>query len=190
MSFVSVSENNFAYGCMPDIYVQNNENSSLIHKEFQIENAFNAVLSMNGETLALLDKPGQIQFIDTKTGNIKSTLVTDYQSLFDLKFCNNDKYLAVNENYRKVRFFDVEKLTEIIFPEIENYGVMNYCFNISQSILVISTGYDISVFDFETKKKLYQFDLEHVVKKGFPKFIDDELLGVRSDYGCFSIYKI
>jgi len=55
---------------------------------------------------------------------------------------------------------------------------------LSDKHLISETGND-----FNTKTFLHSFDLQHVVKTCNIKFVGEKL-GVRSDYGCFSIYNV
>jgi len=58
-----------------------------------------------------------------------------------------------------------------------------------ESKLILSQGNWVYIYDYQNKKYLDSFKIEHAVKTISIKFIDDDL-GVRTDYGCFSLYKV
>ena len=64
-----------------------------------------------------------------------------------------------------------------------------FCFNADQTKLVLLLRAGVHVFDFVNKKLLNSFKIEHLVKKCEIKFVGEKL-GVRTDYGCFSLYNV
>lgn len=199
-SFISVSDNNIAYGSHPKMYVRNDSNDIIFEKDFEVEIikgsiAFCAGLSKNGKILVFHNKEGEIELTDIQTGKLIRTIKGEFRMIDQMQFVDNDSTLVIREQYGKwcLHFFDVDKGAELAYPELSvpEYSptIFSFCFNEDESILVQLHLTNAYVFDYANKKLLYSFPIEHCVKKAEAKFIDNQL-GVRTDYGCFSLYNI
>ncbi len=198
VSFISVSDNNIAYGSHPKLFIKNK--SATLEKDFDVEVIkgsipFCAGLSKNGKILAFHNKEGEIQLIDTHAYQLVKTIQGEFRMIDELQFVDNDKTLVVREQYGKwcLHYFDVEEGIELFYPEliVPEFSpvIFSFCFNADESLLVQLHRTKAYVFDYKNKKLIYSFTLEHCVKKAEAKFVGD-MLGVRTDYGCFSLYRL
>jgi hypothetical protein len=114
-----------------------------------------------------------------------------------MEFASSDNILVVLEQYENwgVRFFDVKKKEEIIKPfeegSLSRRGevIDAFCFNHTQDKFAILNRKEIQIYDFEKRSLLLSFKAEHMVKTGAISFVGDKL-GVRTDYGCLSLYEV
>lgn len=199
-SFVSVEKNKTAFATDNKIFLSNNYGKILQTMDYKYEivqgtTPFCGKLSKNGKLLAFHNKMGEIQIIDSESGKVLNTLTGDFSMIDQMEFAENDRLLAAREKYGtwSMRYLDLSTNKEIKFNDlaIPSYSkdVNCFCFNEDQSKLVLVQRSDAYVFDFNSKKFLYSFKIEHIVKGCNIKFIGDKL-GVRTDYGCFSIYNL
>lgn len=201
ISFLSVQETNIAYGSHPLWILEDDKGKILQKQNFDVEILlgsfpFYATLSKDGGVLAMSREEGKIELIDSRSGELKNTIQNNFRTVRQMEFVSNDKILVVQETHGKwkIRFFDVDTCQEIDFSGLDIPGFSkdsdNFCFNADESLMIKQQGWWIYVFDFIDKKFLYEFKLEHCVRRAGVKFIDNDTLGARTDYGCFSLYKI
>ena len=106
-----------------------------------------------------------------------------------------NEMLVVREQYGTwgMRYFDLARNEEVKMESLDipeyTKEVRTFCFNEDQSILVLVQQTNAYVFDFKAKKLLHNFGIEHTVKTCGIKFAGEKI-GVRTDYGCFSLYHI
>lgn len=156
--------------------------------------SFALALSSDGRLLALQRKLQALDIIDTSSQKTLKTIAVDAKSIGQMEFTKDSKMIAFidKEDYWKVRFFSLETEEELLFEEI-NIPTYEYAFyfafNQDDSKLAISYRSKVKIFDFKNKTFLHEFQFEHAIKKGEIKFVGD-LLGVRTDYGFFSLYKV
>lgn len=154
-------------------------------------------LSKDGHVLALCNKIGEIQLIDVFTGNIVNIITAKLGLVKKMEFASSDNILVVLEQYENwgVRFFDVKNKEEIIKPfeegSLSRRGeVINaFCFNYTQDKFAILNRKEIQIYDFKKRSLLLSFKAEHMVKTGAISFVGDKL-GIRTDYGCLSLYEV
>ncbi|MDR1317699.1 MAG: hypothetical protein LBK13_12585 [Spirochaetales bacterium] len=199
-SFVSVSKTTTAFATLGNIYITDNQNNVLHTISYDTETIngttpFCGKLSEDGKLLAFHNKTGEIQIIDTANGKLIKKISADFQMIEKMEFADNNNLLVVQEKYGTwgMRYFDVSGNKEIKIGGIEipeyTKTVNSFCFNADQSKLVLVQRTNAHVFDFNAKKLLHSFGIEHTVKTCTIKFAGDKL-GVKTDYGCFSIYNI
>ncbi|MDR7132788.1 hypothetical protein J2X69_005162 [Algoriphagus sp. 4150] len=199
-SFSSVSNDKIAFATMSKLTVVDNQNRILFTKDYKIEivkgnSPFCGKLSKDGKLLAFHNKVGEIQIIDAENGTLLSKINGKFEMVFQFEFADNNKLLIVREQYGTwgMRYFDLSTNEEILMKEIEipeyTKDVNAFCFNADQTKLVLLQRADAHVFDFINKKLLHSFKIEHLGKKCEIKFVGEKL-GVRTDYGCFSIYNV
>jgi len=186
-NFVAFSNTKIAYGIK--------DRTTIITKDKEVKHqgAFvKGTFSTNENQLALYNTKQQIKFLDSISGNFSKKIDT-IPILDDMKFAMNDKLLIILEKYGTLRYFNTESATEMDYPDLEipNFTkeVNVFCLNKDNSKMVLVQRTKAYVFDFKAKKFLYKFDIKHAVKTVKINFIGD-LLAVRTDYGCFSLYKI
>lgn len=199
-SFISVADDKTGFATLNKLTVIDNQNKVLQTKEYEIEvingnSPFCGKLSADGKLLAFHNKAGEIQIIDAVSGNLLNKIVADFQIVSQFEFADDNKLLVVRERYGTLgmRYFDLSTNKETLMKEIEipeyTKDVNAFCFNDDRTKLVLLHRGDAHVFDFLNKKLLNSFKIEHLVKKCEIKFVGEKL-GVRTDYGCFSLYNV
>ncbi|MBO0589876.1 hypothetical protein I2486_00500 [Cellulophaga sp. E16_2] len=199
-SFIAVAINSIAFATDDNISIQNNQDKLSYSQNYDTEVIngnipFCGTLSKDGKLLALHTKVGEIQIIAATTGLTVHTIKADFEMIDQMEFSKDNTLLIAQEHYGTwgMRYFDLSNTKELKFPalEIPEYTkeVRNFCFSQDQSKLVLVQRTTAYVFDFKAKKFIHSFPLAHVVKSCEIKFIEDKL-GVRTDYGCFSLYKV
>ncbi|MGI4874843.1 MAG: hypothetical protein ACRYFX_27120 [Janthinobacterium lividum] len=196
-SFVAVGPYHLAFATEPSLYVQTLARQPLLEMPYATtlingDWAFAAALSKNGDLLALHTVWGEIQLLKTTNGTLLRTLTGDFTKATQLEFVANDTLLAVRVRGegQPLLFFSVADGSPVLFAGLKTetgQHLQQFCFNPDESRLVLVYRHTAYVFDFSAKRLLYQFDLQHTVKRAHVKFIG-EALGVRTDYGCFSLY--
>lgn len=137
----------------------------------------------------------KVKIFYTENDQLKGTIITEYNytSIRNVNF--SDKYLIVRDvAYSKgLKFYDLEtlqliELKDLIIPEYFTEPQGFFVSPDSRYLVqyIYTRGY---LFDLQKEKFLYQFNIEHIVKTCEMQFLDAGL-GVHTDNGCFSIYKI
>jgi len=200
-SFLSVTQNRTGYATNGKIFTRDNENNVLLNRNYEKlsmdnDSSFCGKLSNDGKLLAFHNTAGEIQIIDTTTGNVLNKITADFENIKQIEFAENNKLLVTREHYGSwgMRYFDLSNNNEIKIEGLAipaySYILMDFCFNKDQSKLVIIDRTSVVyIYDFENKKFLYSFKIQHSVQRSEIKFIGENL-AVRTDYGCFSIYTI
>ncbi len=198
-SFISVSENLYSYGTNEKLFVKNLEDEVLFTQPYEVEiikgnSPFCAITSKTQNSLALHNKIGEINIIDIENKKRVKEIKEDFDIVSEMEFIESENILVVKEYYPKpLRFFDINEGKQIEFPSLEipeyTKEVNDFCFNKEQSKLVLRQRETMYVFDFIAKKMIGSFKIAHMVKTAKIKFIGEDL-GVRTDYGCFSLYKV
>lgn len=199
-SFVAVGANTQAYATHPFYYV--NHNNQLRQMELDAEIVKGSIplaasLSPDGEVLALHNREGNVQLIDTKSISVFATLQGDFGKAEQIIWTKDSTQLIVHDRYSSstpLHFFDrvtgnETRYEELAFPSASQ-DVTDCCLNADNTLLVCLKRSTAFVFDFAAKKFLYSFVVYHCVKTAQIKFIDDRTLAARTDYGCFSIYQL
>lgn len=199
-SLISVSNENTAFATLNQLTIIDNENKVLYKTDYETELVngslpFCGKLSNDGKLLAFHNKVGEIQIIDIIAKTVKNKIVGDFKMIGQFEFANNNNLLIVREEYGNwgMKYFDLSANEEIKMKEIEIPGytkdVNAFCFNADQTKLVLQQRANAHVFDFVNKNLLHSFKIEHLVKSCAIKFVGEKL-GVRTDYGCFSLYSV
>lgn len=199
-SFISVAKDKIAFATLGKLCILDNQNKIIHASAYEVEvikgtTPFCGKLSDDGKLLAFHNQVGEIQIIDATNGNLLSKINGKFEMVFQLEFTNDNKFLVVREQYGTwgMRYFDLSTNEEIEMKELEipefTKEVNAFCFNTDQTKLVLLQRVTAYVFDFTNKKLLSSFKIEHLGKKCEIKFVGEKL-GVRTDYGCFSLYKV
>ena len=153
-------------------------------------------LSPDGEALALHNSEGEITLIDTVTNDTISILQSDFGRVEQILWTKDSKQVLVHSltGAKSLRFFDRSTGTEANYKGLTlptyTQDISDCCINADNTLLVCLQRTHAYVFDFKTKTFLYTFSIQHCVKTSKVKFITEKSIGVRTDYGCFSIYKL
>ncbi|SHE77550.1 WD40 repeat domain-containing protein [Pedobacter caeni] len=199
-SFISIRGGKTAFATRETLFLTDPQNNVLLEQEYTIETIMGSIpfcarLSKSGEQMAFYHKEGEIELISSKDGQIIRKITGDFERVDQMEFAHEDQLLIIRALYgsRGLRYFDLSTGQEQAFEslEIPEYSkeVKAFCLNNDQSRLVLLQRTRAYVYDFKQKKLLYSFAIDHCVKTAKIKFIGD-LLGVRTDYGCFSLYAI
>lgn len=197
-SFISVSQNYYSYGTDEKIIVCNFDNNIVFKEKIKLKIvdgsiAFASALSKKSDLLAVHTKSGEVEIFNIKTGELIKKINGEFSFLDRIEFIENDTTLIVKPQYNKpLQYINIEtnKLVNngLEIPEYTK-DVEDFCLNNDQSKLAILQRGNIYIFDLQIKKLIMQFGIEHYVKTARIKFINEDL-GVRTDYGCFSLYKV
>ncbi|MDR2919365.1 MAG: hypothetical protein LBV72_08390 [Tannerella sp.] len=201
VSFLSVWNEYIAYGSHPNWILEDRLGKAVYRQKFDVKILsgsfpFCAVLSKNGKSLAMSCEEGKIQLYEMPAGKPVKIIEGDFPTVYQMEFVDGDKTLVVQESHGKwrIRYFNVETGEEIRYKGLivpaYSKDTTGFCFNEDESLMVQQDNRWVYVFDYRLKKHLYTFELEHCVKRANVKFIDKNTLGVRTDYGCFSLYRI
>jgi predicted DNA-binding WGR domain protein len=200
-SFVAAGGKKIAYASHPKFYIRQWASGTVLEQEVQTELVngsihFCAALSKGGSAMALYNMPEQVQLLDSNNGSLIRAIPVGPGKVEQMEFVSNDQLLLIRVLYTgawEVRFFDIKNASEVNFPGLipPSYSkeVSYFCFNADQSKLVYLQRKKVFVFDFVNKQLLHSFQLAHIVKSAKAGFVGD-LLGVRTDYGCFSLYRV
>jgi WD40 repeat protein len=200
-SFISMSEKRIAFGADPKIYVLDlDTNKILFEQEVKSElysghsTQFKGGISKNGKKLAICTHSGLINIHDIDTGKTE-ILNGDFQMVEAIEFIDNDKVLLLKEKYGSwgFRFFSIATKEELSFPGLKipkNETLVNHFAINEDATKLVAIQYKTAyLFDLLTKQFLNSFDLSHIVRTAKPAF-GKGCIGFRTDYGCFSVYKI
>ncbi len=198
-SIISVSEKYYCYATNEKLIIKDYNDNIVFERKLALEIikgqiSFCASLSKNSEIIAIHTKVGEINLFDIKKNELLKTITCDVDFIENLQFVENDKTLILKPRYNKPLIYidiDNEKPLRYTNLEINEYikDVDDYCLNQEESILVLLQRNNVYVYNFKKKEFLTTFKIEHMVRRAKIKFINNDL-GVRTDYGCFSIYKI
>jgi hypothetical protein len=199
-SFIAVGATKNAYAANETVYIADKENNIVSNWKYDAvtimgTTPFSAQLSENGAMLALHTKESEIEVFNTVTAEIILTITGDFPMVDQMEFANNDELLVVRETHGKwcMRYFEISTGKEVTFPSLEvpeyTKDVNKFCFNSDKTMLAIIQRTTAYIYDFTNKKLLHSFPIDHSVKTVQPKFVGN-MLGFRTDYGCFSLYNI
>jgi hypothetical protein len=196
-SFVSVAGGVRAYGTHPVYYIsQEPQAFPLDVKIINGSIALCAALSPDGKWLALHNEEGVVKLINTTDHNDVNVITGDFGKVEQLLWTRDGSQLLVREwaAQSRLRVFGIATGEEVSYEGLQLPTFSQYltdcCLSPDNALLVCSQRTHAYVFDFVNKTFLYSFPLQHVVKRAHIRFVDERKLGVRTDYGCFSIYQL
>lgn len=196
-SFITISSGNIAYASLPKLIITNAKMPCNLMVEISASlygghtHICCAALSSNGNTLALHLNAGEIQLLNTNTGKLIKTINDDFTLLRQMEFINNDTQIVALEQYGKLKmcYFDIASGEKVNYNELEMSNISKFCVSKTSNKLVILSYKTVYVYDILKKELLTKFKIIHMIKTANVKFIGEKL-GVRTDYGCFSIYNV
>ncbi len=152
-------------------------------------------ISQDGKSIALLNKHEIIEIIDASSGKVNLELAVGTNAVAQMDFIQNNRVLMFKDNngYWRVRFFDLQTGKELsTFDWLEQPAyeyAFYYAINEKETRLAIAYGYYVVIYDLTSGKRMFDFQFEHSAKKSEIKFVGN-LLGARTDMGCFSLYEL
>ncbi|RZM26999.1 MAG: hypothetical protein EOO88_14945 [Pedobacter sp.] len=200
-SFATIAAGTWAYASHPFYYISQSPSSD--RAEFALEAniikgsiPMRASLSPDGKLLALHNVEGKVTLLRTADNSVVMELQGDFGIAEQLIWTKDGKQVIVL-NIRgtsRLHIFEIATGNVVTYPGLALPGyaqdVSDCCLNASNTLLVVTQRIHAFVFDFVNKKFLYQFVLSHCVKTAEINFVDKQTLGVRTDYGCFSLYRL
>ncbi|UOQ53406.1 WD40 repeat domain-containing protein [Hymenobacter cellulosivorans] len=197
-SFVATAAGRTAYAANQELVVLEADRRPLFRLPFttQLDRGsvlFAAALAHSGELLALHTEPGKIQVRSATDGALRHTFTGDFGRVRQLAFAANDQLLLLLEAHSKaLRCFDLQGGREVESPlhgGEEWPSILACCLNADQSYLALLRGTWVELYDATTWQCRQRFRLAHCVKSAKLRFMRGGL-GVRTDYGCFSLYRV
>ena len=154
-----------------------------------------AALDADGTRLALHCKQNEIKILSTLNGEILNEIRGDF-GIFDKICFLNDGSLLGKERYAgKLVCLDAasgERLNSA-WLRGECAEADELCVSEDGSRLALISYDKARIIDLKSGNLQLSFELSHVVKRceaKFERINGEEFLAVRTDYGCFSLYKI
>ena len=146
-------------------------------------------LSADASMLALCTKENELQILNAKNGEILSELRAEFGVLDKICFLDENTLLLRQYLENKLFCLDIKsaKMTKQPWIKDEYLRASEFCAEAGKLVVIDqSKAYAINL---KSGNVMAEFTLDHVVKCCEAKFIDGKL-AVRTDYGCFSLYKI
>jgi len=197
-SFVATAAGRTAFTANNELVVLGADHRALFRLPFSIQILrgtvpFAAALAHNGELIALHISPGEVQLRSAFNGNLLHTYTGEFGLVRQLAFAGGDQLLLLLELHgNRLRCFEVAQRQEVELPLRggEDWpAAQACCLNADQSRLAVLKGTWVELYDGASWQCLQRFRLAHCVKTAKLRFMDDAL-GVRTDYGCFSLYRV
>lgn len=200
-SFVSVAGSTWAYGTHPSYYITHNPYTQRTQQPLDVSIIkgsipLSAALSPDGQLLALHNQEGEVKLISTTDNSIVNTLQGDFGRAEQLLWTKDGSQLIVQAQYGQapLHLFDIAAASEVVYDEltIPEYSqeFSDCCMNADNTLFVCLQRTHAYVFDFTSKSFLYSFPVHHCIKRAQIRFVSEKVLGVRTDYGCFSLYQL
>ena len=146
-------------------------------------------LSVDASMLALCTKENELQILNAKNGEILSEVIAEFGVLDKICFLDDETLLLRQYLENKLFCLDIKsaKVTKQTWIKDEYLRVSEFCVEAGKLVVIDqSRAYAINL---KSGNAMAEFTLDHIVKNCEAKFIDGKL-AVRTDYGCFSLYKI
>ncbi|KAA2242980.1 hypothetical protein F0L74_10690 [Chitinophaga agrisoli] len=200
-SFIAASKQRIVYAVDPQLYVWDLPGNTIRQRTIEAimvngSIPFAGAISKDGNTIAFHNTQGEIELLDAVTLQPISRISGDFNTVADMQFIENDRTLIIRETYGSwgIRFYSLDTLQEIkagaFIPPGYSKDILDFAINEEETLLVLEQRSGRSyVYNLQTAALLYEMKLDHCVKNAEIRFVKD-LLGVRTDYGCFSLYRI
>ena len=154
-----------------------------------------AAISDEGTRLALHCKQNEIKILSTLNGEILNEIRGDF-GIFDKICFLNDGSVLGKERYAGKLICLGAASGERLKPAWlhgECAEADELCVSADGSRLALISYDKARIIDLKSGNLQLSFELSHIVKRckaKFERINDEEFLAVRTDYGCFSLYKI
>ena len=198
-SFVCTAKDTAAFAMFGQIFtLRGGEISPLAEYKSEMKNytpILCAALDADGMRLALCCKQNEIKILSTLNGEVLSEIRGDF-GIFD-KIC----FLADGSLLGKERYAGKLVCLNAASGERLNPAWLRnecteadeLCVSADGSRLALINYDKARIIDLKSGNLQLRFELSHVVKRceaKFERINGEEFLAVRTDYGCFSLYKI
>ena len=154
-----------------------------------------AALDADGTRLALCCKQNEIKILSTLSGEILNEIRGDFGIFDKICFLADGSLLGKERYTSKLVCLDTasgERLNPVWLRD-ECAEADELCVSADGSWLALISYDKARIIDLKSGNLQLSFELSHVVKRceaKFERINGEEFLAVRTDYGCFSLYKI
>lgn len=154
-----------------------------------------AAISDDGTRLALHCKQNEIKITSTLNGEVLNEIKGDFGIFYKICFLADGTVLGKERYTGKLVCFDAasgERLNPA-WLRGECAEADEFCVSADGLQLVLINYDKARIIDLKSGNLCLSFELSHVVKRceaKFERINGEEFLAVRTDYGCFSLYKI
>lgn len=199
-SAIAIQHDYIAFGSGKQLKVWGKQKDEVFVKELTLADYHHNTpfsIALSETLIAIHTKVGEVEIIEISTGEIVQVIKGGFEIVKQMRFVEGGTTLAIREMYGDWALYfysvttgkELEKKGLKIVNHVRSHQVDSFCFNEDESLLVQKNRTTAYVFDYKKEKLLYSFELEHCVKSAELKIIDGQLV-VRTDYGCFSVYKL
>lgn len=196
-SFICASGETAAFAAYSQIYLLKDGKFSSLG-EYKTDSgcgaAFCVALGMDGMRLALSCKQNEIKITSTMNGEILNEIKGDFGALSDVCFLKDGSLLGREYYEGGLVCFDAAGSRQTpTWMHGECAKAQKLCVSADGSRLALISYDKARIIDLKSGNLRLSFELSHVVKRceaKFERINDEEFLAVRTDYGCFSLYKI
>ena len=203
-SFVCAAKDTAAFAMFGQIFTfRGGEISPLAEYKSEMKNYTPILcvsLDADGTRLALHCKQNEIKILSTTTSNafcgeILNDIKGDFGIFDKICFLADDSLLGKERYASKLVCLDTangERLKPA-WLRGECAEVDELCVSADGLRLALISYDKARIIDLKSGKLEREFSLEHIVRRceaKFERINDEEFLAVRTDYGCFSLYKI
>ncbi|OUT15185.1 hypothetical protein B9N63_02540 [Campylobacter concisus] len=196
-SFICASGKTVAFAAYGQIYLlKDGVFSSLVKYETDsgCGAAFCIALSTDGMRLALSCKQNEIKILSTLNGEILNEIKEDFGVLSDVCFLKDGSLLGREYYEGGLVCFDAAGSRQTpVWMRDECAKAQKIRVSADGSRLALISYDKARIVDLKSGKLEREFSLEHIVRRceaKFERINGEEFLAVRTDYGCFSLYKI
>ncbi|WP_459818366.1 hypothetical protein [Campylobacter concisus] len=196
-SFICASGETAAFAAYGQIYLlKDGEFSSLGKYETDpgCGATFCVALSTDGAKLALSCKQNEIKILNALNGEILNEIKEDFGALSDVCFLKDGSLLGREYYGGGLVCFDAAGSRQTLaWLRDECTEADELCVSADASRLALINYDKARIIDLKSGNLQLSFELSHVVKRceaKFERINGEEFLAVRTDYGCFSLYKI
>ena len=155
---------------------------------------FCIALSADGSRLALCCKQNEIKILSTLNGEILNEIKGDFGIFDKICFLADGSVLGKERYAGKLVCLDADgSRLGPAWLQGECAQASDFCLSKDGSRLAIISYGKAHIVDLKSANLTLSFELEHVVKRCEAKFENSngsKNLAVRTDYGCFSLYRV
>jgi hypothetical protein len=201
-SFLSVAGTRAAWFAQPELVVRDLSlpagGNDLLRHEAQPQLHGGHTPQMEGAlspqgVLAFCVQAGEVQFLDVAGGTARPSWKGDFEMIVKLCFTPDGRWLLAKEQYGRwgLHCFDMETAApRADWPALGDLANSDFALDPSGERLAVAHRGHIEVFEFATMKSLLRFAVDHVIKRCTIAWIGNDAIGVRTDYGCASLYAV
>ena len=198
-SFVCAAKDTAAFAMFGQIFVlRGGEISPLAEYRSEMKSytpILCAALDADGTQLALCCKQNEIKILSTLSGEILNELGGDFGIFDKICFLADGSVLGKERYTGKLVCLDTasgERLKPA-WLQGECAEADEFCISADGSLLALVSYDKARIIDLKSGNLQLSFELSHVVKRceaKFERINGEEFLAVRTDYGCFSLYRV